>query len=188
MVEHEVEVCEGAQIGTQVCGSIVSTIERFFLVGLAQIEAACNQRRELLLACWRTQNPNAYMSQYGLPNITYGIGLAEAEPPFCLFEPQKISICVWSTRVSSGNQGRAAAELQWVDSQGSHSRLHVYLGVLNRRGDGFHWRGFCMPLEDILVHELLHACGDVPWRGRIDGVIRHNIIGIEAVRSLLQTC
>ncbi len=188
MVELEVEVCEGGQLGTQVCDLIRGGIQKFFSVGLAQIEAACNQRREFLLTCWRTQDPNADMSQYRLPNITYGTGLAEAKPPFCLFEPQKISICVWSTRVSSGNQGLAAAELQWVDSQGSHSRLHVYLGVLDRRGDRFHWRGFCKPLEDILVHELLHACGDVPWRGCTDGVIRHNIIGIEAVRSLMQAC
>lgn len=182
----EVEVCEGGQAAREVCELICDMARKFFSLGVDAVESVCNSRRNFLLAQWRQEDPQNGMSLYGLPNITYQTAITEASPPFALLLPGKIYICVWSTRVSTGNQGLAAIELERIDKEGRITRLHVFLSMLDRAGNRYHWKGFCMPIEDMLVHELLHACGDTPWRGRQDGVIRHNIIGIEALKPLLE--
>ena len=184
MVEIKAQVCEGGQAGKEIYDLVFRIANKFFSLNLADIANACNERRNLLVNCWRQKDPASLMREYGLPDIPYSKGVAEAAPPFELFEPQIMSICVWCTRVSTGNQGLAAMEVEVLE-ESRHARVHVYLRQFDKVGGRFHWKGFCMPLEDILIHELLHACGDVPWRGRPDGVVRHNIIGVEAIKPLL---
>jgi len=182
----ELETCEGGTEGRQVWAVLSETATKFFSLDLGDIQVACNRRRELLLQEWQHKSLDSVMSEYGLPDVTYGKGIEEARPPFDLFHPLRISVCIWAQRQSCGNEGLAAMELEIVDKEGRYARLHVFLRTLDKVDRDFHWRGFCMPIEDILIHELLHACGDAPWRGRVDGIIRHNIIGIEAVKRLLR--
>ena len=185
MPELEVVVCEGESIGKRACNSINELVCRFFSLGITQIEIQCNLRRSNLLADWRKQNPDTYMSEYSLNDTTYRQGICEAEPLFELSEPLKISVYIWCTRVSTGNQGDAPAEIECIDNQDNIFKLHVYLKMFELHNNILYCKGSNTSLEDILIHELLHACGDSPWNNRIDGLIRHNIIGIKAVQPLL---
>ena len=40
------------------------------------------------------------------------------------------------------------------------------------------------------MHEFLHLCGDVktPKKDIVDGVIRHTMVGTEALKNLLGDC
>ena len=75
--------------------------------------------------------------------------------------------------------------IEKLDEEGKMLRLYVFLKTFEERGNTFHWIGYCMPIEKCTFHELLHACGDAPWRCRHDGLIRHNIIGIKTIQQLL---
>lgn len=182
----QLETCQGGTKGRQVWAVLNETATKFFSLDLGEIQAACNRRRKLLLEEWQHKSPDSVMSEYGLADVTYRKGIEEAGPPFDLFHPLGISVCIWAERQSRGNEGLAAMELERLDEEGRYTRLYVFLGTLSQVDHDFHWRGFSMPIEDILIHELLHACGDASWRGRVDGIIRHNIIGIEAVKRLLR--
>ena len=177
----ELQICEGGTEGNKVWQLLNETARRFFSLPLANIQAACNNRRQLLVNQWRHRDAHSYMSDYGLPDITFKTGISEAEPPFDLFRPIKVEVCIWANKVSRGNQGLAPMEVGIFDG-GRHARLHVYLSKFEERCGSFYVREANESLEDILIHELLHVCGDTQH----DGIVRHNIIGIMAVKPLLR--
>ena len=84
------------------------------------------------------------------------------------------------------NQGLAPAEIKPIDHQRSIFKLCIYLKMFELHNNILYHKSSNTFLQDILIHELLHTCGDAPWNNRVDGLIRHNIIGIEAIRPLLE--
>ena len=41
------------------------------------------------------------------------------------------------------------------------------------------------PLRSIAFHEFLHLCGDASRNGAIDGTLRHNLAGADAIAARL---
>ena len=65
-------------------------------------------------------------------------------------------------------------------------RLNAYLDVINPSVNPAHREDLVRSIEEAIFHELLHACGDVPWKGKHDGVLRQNLIGVGCVQELLR--
>lgn len=184
MVILRMVLCEGESKGKRAEGIIRLAFQRYFSLEVKAIEKICNERRENLLKEWNMNPPNSFMTKYNLSKITYERGIWEATPTFDLYEPKQIDLCIFKTITHPKNPSTAMS-IQKLDEEGKMLRLNVFLKTFEERGKTFHWIGYCMSIDKCTFHELLHACGDASWRYRHDGLIRHNIIGIEAIQQLL---
>lgn len=184
MVRLTIEKCDGGEKG-QLCRQIIeNAFYDFFSCGVKNIEAAANQRRMSLIAEWQAKDPEAPMAKYGLP-IPYKTGVEEITPPFELNEPVTIELYILEGEKSALNDGLAAMDIRPLNNESLMWRLNAYVDVMDYSNGGLRWRGFLESIEEVAYHELLHACGDVPWRGKYDGILRRNMIGIASVKGLL---
>lgn len=184
MVTLKMALREDAEKGLLAEERIWEAFQNFFSLGVKSIEEKCNRLRNEMLMKWKRENAEDFMTEYGLSDVTYQKGIEEATPTFDLYEPESIEVKIYETRICPSNP-RASMAIEKSDKEGKVWRLHVFLRNFERKEETLHWIEFCMKIEKVMFHELLHACGDSPWRGRVDGVIRHYIIGIEAIQQLL---
>lgn len=65
--------------------------------------------------------------------------------------------------------------------------LYVFLPTLEVNGQIIRWTNYRETFQQVIIHEFLHLCSDVPnlRQGVVDGRVRHNIIGINAVEPIL---
>lgn len=184
MVRLIIGKCDGGEKG-QLCRQIIEkAFYDFFSCGVKNIEAAANQRRMSLITEWQAKDSEAPMTEYGLP-IPHKRGVEEITPPFELNEPDTIDLYILQGEQSPLNEGLAAMDIRPLNNELTMWRLNAYLDVMDYSNNGLQWRGFRESIGEVTYHELLHACGDVPFKGKHDGILRHNLIGIASVKGLL---
>ena len=175
--------CDGEEKGTLCKQIIEKAFHDFFACGIKSIEDACNTKRAFLLEGWQHNEQETPMQEYGLP-ISFKNGIEEIAPPFELTEPDTIELYILKGQKSSLNDGLAVMDIRSLNKEFTRWRFNAYLDVMGYSNSGLRWTGFEVSVEEIVYHELLHACGDVPWKGKRDGILRHNLIGIEEPSSI----
>lgn len=136
------------------------------------------------------------MTEYGLPEMTHEQGMSEIMPVFELFEPNSIDVHIrpgeGDRRAAMDTRPRCLLDSRWPENVEDLKDLilNIYLdrlsfdsdhiGVLNSENKE---TAENVPMS--CYHELLHCCGDATSRGRHDGILRHNVIGIRTVLELL---
>lgn len=176
--------CDGGEKGESCKRIIEKACKDFFGCGVKKIENACNDRREKLMWEWQSRNPDDPMLECGL-QISFRQGVEEITPSFDLYEPEAIEVYILEGERSQGNEGLAAMDIRPLNKELTRWKLHVYLDVMDYVNSNLQWRGFRESIEEITYHELLHASGDNPLRGKHDGILRHNTIGIVCVKECL---
>jgi len=170
--------CDGGEKG-KLCREIAEkAFQKFFACGLERIENACNMKRKSLIAAWQTKNPDAAMVEYELP-IPYTRGIEEITPPFVLKEPVSIEMYLLEGRRSEVHP-YAPMNITY-NKDFTRLILNVYLDLIKYSGGNVQIPEARESVEELVYHELLHACGDVKY----DGILRHNLIGIASVNDLL---
>ena len=104
-------------------------------------------------------------------------------------DPFQFQLWCISKLDATPSQTKSAMDTKPLDEELRKWELHAYLDVMGYSDGLLEWTGFDLSIEEVTYHELLHACGDDNnWRkGRIvDGVIRHNIIGVTSVKECLK--
>ena len=177
--------CDGGERGTACKEMIAKAVSQFFSSGVKNIEDACNRKRALLLNAWRSKGQQTIMVEYGL-DIPYQRGIEEIAPPFELVEPKTIELYILERERSHLNNGLATMDVRPLSESFDEWRLNAYLDVINPSVNPAHREDLVRSIEEAIFHELLHACGDVPWKGKHDGVLRQNLIGVGCVQELLR--
>jgi hypothetical protein len=161
-------------------------------IGVNNIQNACNTRRERLLVDWglRIQHDhNAKMVEYELPDATYrGIGIPQTQPPFDLFEPESVSVIIWSNRVYPGHENSPMLTgVQPNPDTWKNPKLFIILRYFEEVDGQIKCKTLRESFEDQLIHEFLHCCGDADWRNPQihDGIVRHNIVGVQAIKEAI---
>lgn len=178
--------CDGGE-GGEACKEIIErAFSQFFVCGVKNIEDACNCKRVLLLNEWRSKPQQTIMVEYGL-DIPYRRGIEEIAPPFELAEPKTVELYILQRERSRLNSGLATMDIRPLSENLDEWRLNAYLDLMmDRSGDPAQRKDLVRSIEDATFHELLHACGDVPWKGKHDGVLRQNLIGVGCIKELLR--
>jgi len=184
MVTLKTTLLEGGKKGILAEKLIQEASKQFFSLGVNAIETKCNELREKTLAEWKTRNPADYMKEYGLCKTTFHKGIVELEPLFNLYEPESICVYIYDTKNNMTNID-VPMTLEKLDDSLKTWKLHVFLRNFERKNNTLHEIVDLTNIEEVVFHELLHACGDSKWLGRCDGVIRPQIVGIEAIKQLL---
>jgi hypothetical protein len=178
------EVIEGGQKGQRVALVTELAINKFFSLGVSNIQNECNNVARLYSALWNTMPPEKKMSEYNLPYTTYTEGRSEILLDFILFEPSNIHIHIFNGSCPS-NRSTPAITVQPMDNP-MNPTLFIYLEALEVKDLTIKDKRTGLPFESIIYHELLHACGDSQAiRKEIhDGVIRHTMVCNEAINNL----
>ena len=170
------EVIEGGQKGQKVAMATTLAINKFFSLGVVNIQNECNSVARRYRAVWNTKPSEQKMSEYHLQDTTYVQGISEILPDFVLFEPTAIHIHMFNGYCPS-NPGIPAITVQSMENR-MNPTLIIYLEILEVRDSTINDKRTGISFECIIYHELLHACGDSPaLRKEIhDGVIRHTTV------------
>ena len=119
--------------------------------------------------------------------------------PFSLMEPKMIEIQFQETGPDDGH----CMDISPRSIQDGIYRLLVYLETFKKQGGDFIWsRGYKrltskaghyfiesltpFTVKTAAFHEFLHASCESEWFGRKDGIIRPNLIGLNAILGLLE--
>jgi hypothetical protein len=178
------QLVEGGAKGQIIAQSAVYLINRFFELGINNIQDECNKVSNFYRNKWASRASTEIMDEYKIP-ISYRDGSKELEPDFKLFEPTEIHVKVIDSYYSVNPKVAATLEHSIFDQM--NPLLTIYTGPLEIAGGIIIWKGFSTTFQSIITHELLHACGDSPiLRSEIhDGVLRHTMVCNEAINNLL---
>lgn len=178
------DVIEGGENGERVAESANTSINKFFVFGIKNIEKECNKVSNKYRVIWSLRQPTDLMSEYNLP-ITYEAGCKELVPHFELSEPITIRVKILDSYHPENPD--CPATTGHLDAK--NSILTIYLKALEVGNSGIIEKKSGNSLASIINHELLHACGDSPiLREEIhDGVLRHSMVPEEAINNLSTT-
>ena len=174
--------CDGGKKG-ELCREITEkAFQNFFSYGVERIADACNTKRKSLIAAWQAKNPEAAMDEYDL-SIPYRRGIEEITPPFMLKEPESVEVYLLE---GSRSEVHPYAPMDITDISANEDftslRVNIYLDLIKYSGGNVRVPAARESVEELVYHELLHACGDVQYYG----ILRHNLIGIASVNELLR--
>jgi hypothetical protein len=119
------EVIEGGKKGQKVAQATTLAINKFFSLGVANIQNECNSVTRRYRALWNMKPSEQKMSEYHLPNLTYAEGRNEILPDFVLFEPSAIRINVFD-RYCPSNPSIAATVVHSRDNP-MNPTITIYL-------------------------------------------------------------
>ncbi len=120
--------------------------------------------------------------------------------PFKLRNPQVIEVEMCETIP----EDRHCMDASPIKIENGIYRLKVYIKTLREKEGKFCWcmgysrlsvkdMHYCLEpptyftVETVAFHEFLHISGDVCWFGYPDGIIRPNLIGLNAILDLLKS-
>jgi hypothetical protein len=192
-----IEPVQGGEKGQFVSSETQKILRKLLSIPLQRIEDECNKVAGKYRNLWNTKNSSDIMNEYGLPNTTYKDGLRELDPEFLLSCPSTIRMYIRDVHVDAilhekKNNHDAAAAVSFSKTSTSeidlqNPSLQVFLPTLEVKDSKIIW--IHRPLTSftsIIIHEFLHLCGEVkgPQRDIVDGVIKHTMIGTEAIEPL----
>ena len=172
-------VCEGGQSGEEVFELANKINEAFFKLGLDVLAFECNKRREIFLDRWRERSREDRISDDALSEFTYQTGVTELSPSFELLQPERILTHIVATLYSTN--ANVPALVYSSPERQTIKYLYIFLPALEKLEGIYYWSWARMLFEDVVVHELLHTCGEVQY----NGIIRYNFIGVNTIKPLL---
>jgi hypothetical protein len=186
-----VDRIDGGAKGQTIYSETRKILDRLLSIDLHDIENECNRIAKVYHGIWSTKNLNDFMVEYGLEHTTYGSGIRELDPPFLLTAPLTVHIQVFDFRVDVlylqySNNREAAAAVPSGDPM--NPKLMIFLPTLEVINSTITWTHRPMiSFKSVIIHEFLHLCGEVKTQTRdiVDGVIRHTMVGTEAIESLI---
>jgi hypothetical protein len=149
-------------------------------LGIAEVQRVCNEERVRRLQKYGVLPPED-RPEPTMRNITAARAIDELTLPFVLLEPpDPIVVDFQYGQVRELD----AAQADNPTSMGvTIAELHlcvfmdtVDVATLCQRHQNF-------PLYDLTFHEFLHLCGDSTRNSAIDGVVRHNLCGIDPIAA-----
>lgn len=150
------DLIEGGEIGQTVSKSALSLMNRFFALDVGKIQDECNRVSSTYRSEWSLKPSTDLMSDYEMPNSSFGVGCRELEPSFDLFEPDTVhvkilnSYCLW-------NQSTSATTRHSVENR-MNPLITIYLKALEVTDSQIIWTGFSDSFEIIINHEsILHV-------------------------------
>lgn len=87
---------DDSPIKRMIAAEVKRAIELFLAAGVGQIERACNERRELLIAKFTPLPHDRLLANCGLPETTVARALEELAQPFHLLTPLRITRVCYS--------------------------------------------------------------------------------------------
>jgi hypothetical protein len=179
---------EGGYDGQFVNTETQKILRKVFSIPLQRIQDECNRVADVYRNYWNTKNPNDIMIEYGLPNTTYKDGLRELDPAFLLTCPSIIRMNILNSRVNTMDSTKSPDVAAGVLPHPTDPILYVFLPTFKIKDSTIVWTHRpSTSFISIIIHESLHLCGEVETAQRkiVDGVIRHTMIGTEAIEPLL---
>jgi hypothetical protein len=179
--------CDQSHKGIKCREIIEETCTKFFLLDINEVETALNEKRKFWLSEWASKDFHDKI-KYKNEETEYEIekGMCQLALPFKLNTPKTITVNI-------NKQGKRDAPAEVMFSNGKFdidnisykfekTTLLIYLNLLQYDSDTIVWLGhYPYYLKDIVYHELVHICGDIVC----DGVIRHNMVGIDVINELI---
>lgn len=171
--------------------NIIKTSNQFFSLDIDQIEFSLNERRKYLLAQWSNKGfHNKIIYKNKEIEYTYDKGLCELAKDFKLYQPKNIDINIISgfhknpaELIFSSGSGCGEFDIDHCYYRFEKVSINVYIDILDLENDVLVWTDRNpYYFTEILYHELLHACGDIIC----DGIIRHNLVGIDVIKELIK--
>lgn len=172
------------------CKSIIEKVcDQFFSFDIQEIESALNDKRKFLVLQWANKgfhNKIIYKSKE--IEFTHEKGLCELVKEFKLNCP-KTTIEINIKKGYRKNQSPAetifsGGEFDFISYSFRNFQkiqLNVFIDLLDLVDDNIVWPDRNYYFKDIIYHELIHICGDLVC----DGVLRHNIVGIDTIKELM---
>jgi hypothetical protein len=141
-------------------------VDAFMLLGVAQVQAASNDRR-----IWLSANGGVELSRRLLPGGNLQVALGELARPFTLVVPNGLAV-----EFLPGPHPNPLCPMM------CHTTTPVRITVDATALDVPHLsvRHFPMSIRDCTFHEMIHACGDV----LDDGIYRVNFAAVEAINRV----
>ena len=182
---------EGDNKGKLVYFETKRILDTLFNINLQKIQEECNRVANMYRDMWSSKDPNELMIEYGLEYTTYESGIKELDPPFSLNAPASIRIYVLDSRIDRLDPTKSPDACSAVDPQDlQNPMLYVFLPTLEITNSTIIWTHRPKTsFKSVMIHEFLHLCGEVetPTRKIVDGVIRHTMVGREAIEPLICT-
>jgi len=172
----------GGKKGDKCKNILQNACKKFFSIGIDNIENACNVERERLIKEWKGKNPNEQIKEFNF-HISYKQGIEELSPIFQLYEPIEMNVHIVE---GIKPENRVPMSVRPLDEELKKWDFFVFLDNLDYSDDILKWTGFIESVDDLVYHELFHTCGDNKDTGRIDGIIRYNIVGIKCIKELIR--
>jgi hypothetical protein len=165
-------------------------LDMLFRIDLHVVENECNRVAKSYRNVWNAKNPSDHMIKEYLPNLTYREGVKELYPDFLLTAPSTVHVRIFDLYMDTLNSEYAPNHdaAAGVLPHPSDPILMIFLPTLEVEGLKITWRHRpSTTFRSIIIHEFLHLCGEVktPQRDIIDGVIRHTMVGREAIEPLI---
>lgn len=191
MTDIYVDWVQGGSKGQTIYSETRRILDRLFSLDLHYIEKECNRVANAYRNIWSTKNPNDFMIEYGLEYTTYESGIRELNPPFLLAAPLTVHIQVFDSQIDElypqySANSNAAAGVLYGDPM--NPKLMIFLPTLEVTNSTITWtHRNRTSFKSVIIHEFLHLCGEVktPTRDIIDGVIRHTMVGTEAIEPII---
>jgi len=172
--------CDGGKKGEKCKNILQKACDNFFSIGINNIENACNVERARLIKEWEEKNSNEQIKEFNF-NISYKQGIEELSPIFRLYEPIEINVYIDE---GEKPKNRVPMGVRPIDKELKKWDFFVFLDNLDYSDDTLKWTGFEESVDDLVYHELFHTCGDNKDTGKIDGILRYNIVGIKCIKEL----
>lgn len=142
LVTIQVRRVEGEDKGHKVSEVTQEHLCTFLSLDITNIRNECNNLSNKYRALWGLKNPSDFMSEYGLPNTSFGDGIRELDPPFLLRLPSTIRIDVLDLQYPKDRYTPAAVNFQDL----MNPVLVIFLHTLEVRGSTITWaHGSMMP-------------------------------------------
>jgi hypothetical protein len=188
-----VDRIDGDSTGQTVYSETRRILDKLFSLDLHRIENECNKVANLYHEKWTRKNPNDFMIEEDLQHTRYENGIRELHPPFLLTAPSTVHIQVFDFRIDALNpqysNNREAAAATIVNSADpTNPNLMIFLPTLEIVNSMITWTHRpTTSFKSVIIHEFLHLCSDIPSPTNkiVDGVIRHTMVGTEAIASLI---
>jgi hypothetical protein len=187
--------CDESVKGIKCKDIVEETCNKFFSLTIDEVELALNEKRQFLVSQWAYKGlHNKIIYKNKEIGFTYDKGLCELAKDFKLYHPKIIEVSI--NKGMRKNDHPADVNFSILESKFDHVhcsfrfekvRLVIFLDLLDYGKDNEN-ETLVWPnrdpyyFTDILYHELLHICGDIIC----DGIIRHNLVGIDVISELMK--
>lgn len=174
--ENKVCICKDA---------VEKTFNDFFSLDLTETENALNDRRKFLILQWVNKGlHNKLIYKNKETEFTNEKGICELSGKFKLFIPRIIEVSIKNGFAKNPAEIRFTGgefDVEYCTFRFEKVYLDIFIDLLDLVNKNLVWDRNPNNFVDILYHELLHICGDVIC----DGIIRHNFVGIDIIKRLL---
>jgi hypothetical protein len=149
-------------------------------LGHREVERVCNEERERRLLRYRALRPTD-IAEPTMPNITAAAAIRELTPPFALIAPPDPIVVDFVYRRRRDADPTAPDDRPSMGVGVPGLRLFAFIDAIDVGARERCW----VHRSAALPSTVSHLCGDATLNGATDGILRHNLAGVDAIRARL---